>query len=138
MGLDGPDDALAAGLDDVLMVAGAGEMADWSTECFFTCAYSTAGSAHTSSISSIERLRRSGMSMCGDGVDCFCFTMKSVTVQLADRVGLLGNALFSGLVAVAVTVAVGVDLTGLVGTYDDEDERDDSRGLTSGGIDDDI
>lgn len=73
-------------------------------ECFFTCAYSTAGG---SSIKSMERLRFSGMSMCC--VD-FCFTKTSVTVQFVDRVGLIGNALVTGV------DTTGVCFTGLVGT----------------------
>lgn len=76
------------------------------------------------------------MAMWADGVGCFCFTMKSVTVQLVDRVGLLGSGLLFG----AFVAIDGCCLTGLVGTYDDDDDddRDDTRGLTSGGIEDDI
>lgn len=98
---------------------------DKSTECFRTSAYSTAGDVFElvgSSIKSIERLRRSGGSIFGlvfgDDDEMFAF--------------VVGVA-----VAVAVVVVVGVIcLIGLVLVSDDD--REEWRGLTSGGIEDEI
>lgn len=78
---------------------------DKSMECFRTSAYSTTGDGveiTASSINSIDRLRRSGGSMCG---------------------GFVG-----------VTAAGVACLTGLVLLI----ERDERRGFTSGGMDDEM
>lgn len=116
-GLDGPDDILSPELGDELIGWAIGDANDddKSMECFRTSAYSTTGDTVAllaSSTKSIERLRRSGGS-------AFILLL---------------------LLLLPLFVSSGGDVTtcliGLVLVIDDDLEE--WRGLTSGGIDDDI